>query len=246
MTRPQLTPPTGVLVAIDVAKARNEVLIEVPGSGRRRRLNVLNTRAEHDRLIALLSDLGQPVTCGFEATGNYHRPIAWRLLQAGFAVRLISSVGLARTREALHNGWDKNDPKDAQVMPHMIRIGASQVYHDTWLRALTVWSDHCDRLSRDRWLQLEWAAVAPRAVPRGQEEDLHDGCRPRARGSPRPAALGSCLRSALDLRASPGWDYVPGGPSEPFEYKASDWGYLDGRSVALDYAAPALDQACEA
>ena len=130
MTRPQLTPPAGVLVAIDVAKARNEVLIEVPGSGRRRRLSVLNTRAEHDRLIALLADLGQPVTCGFEATGNYHRPIAWRLLQAGFAVRLISSVGLARTREALHNGWDKNDPKDAQVMLHMIRIGASQVYHD--------------------------------------------------------------------------------------------------------------------
>ncbi|SDA28109.1 Transposase, partial [Methylobacterium sp. UNC378MF] len=130
MTRPQLTPPAGVLVAIDIAKARNEVLIEVPGSGRRRRLSVLNTRAEHDRLIALLSDLGQPVTCGFEATGNYHRPIAWRLLQAGFAVRLVSSVGLARTREALHNGWDKNDPKDAQVMLHMIRIGASQVYHD--------------------------------------------------------------------------------------------------------------------
>lgn len=57
MTRPQLTPPSGVLVAIDVAKARNEVLIEVPGSSRRRRLSVLNTRAEHDRLIALLSDL---------------------------------------------------------------------------------------------------------------------------------------------------------------------------------------------
>lgn len=130
MTRPQLTPPAGVLVAIDFAKARNEVLIEVPGSGRRRRLSALNTRAEHDRLIALLSDLGQPVTCGFEATGNYHRPIAWRLLQAGFAVHMISSVGLARTREALHNGWDKNDPKDAQVMLHMIRIGASQLYHD--------------------------------------------------------------------------------------------------------------------
>lgn len=130
MTRPQLTPPEGILVAIDVAKARNEVLIEVPGSLRHRRLSVLNIRAEHDRLIALLSDLGQPVTCGFEATGNYHRPIACRLLQAGFAVRLISSVALARAREALHNGWDKNDPKDAQVMLHMIRIGASQLYQD--------------------------------------------------------------------------------------------------------------------
>ncbi len=34
MTRPQLTPPAGVLVAIDVGKARNEVLIEVPGTVR--------------------------------------------------------------------------------------------------------------------------------------------------------------------------------------------------------------------
>ena len=53
-----------------------------------------------------------------------------RLLQAGFTVRLISSLALARTREALHNGWDKNDPKDAQVTLHMLRIGATQHYHD--------------------------------------------------------------------------------------------------------------------
>ena len=114
MTRPQLTPPAGFLVALDVAKARNEVLIEVPGLRHLRRLSILNTRAGHDRLIAILSGLGQQVTCGFEATGNFHRPIAWRLLHAGFAVCLISSLALARTREALHNGWDKNDPKDAR------------------------------------------------------------------------------------------------------------------------------------
>ncbi len=130
MTTHQLTPHAGVLVALDIAKTRNEVLLEIPGQRRRRRLTVLNTRAEHDRLIELLLALGQPVTCGFEATGNYHRPIAWRLIQAGFEVRLISSLALARTREALHNSWDKNDPKDAQVILHMLRIGASQHYHD--------------------------------------------------------------------------------------------------------------------
>src|SRR4051795_3160115 len=117
-------------VAIDIGKTRNEVLIEIPGHARRRRLTVLNTRADYDRLIDLLSGLGQPVTCAFEATGNYHRPLAWRLLQAGFTVRLISSLALARTREALHSGWDKNDPKDAQVSLHMLRIGASQHDHD--------------------------------------------------------------------------------------------------------------------
>lgn len=130
MTTRQLTPRSGVLVAIDVAKARNEVLIEVPGQVRRRRLTVANARPEHDRLIDLLSELGQPVTCAFEATGNYHRPLAWRLLQAGFTVHLVSSLALARTREALHNGWDKNDPKDAQVILHMLRIGAVQHYQD--------------------------------------------------------------------------------------------------------------------
>ena len=38
----------------------------------------------------------------------------------------------------------------------------------------------------------------------------------------------------------PDWDYIPGGESEPFEYKASDWGKLNGRLVAVDYSAPAL------
>jgi hypothetical protein len=45
-------------------------------------------------------------------------------------VRLVSSLALARTREALHNGWDKNDPKDAQVILHRLRIGTMQRYHD--------------------------------------------------------------------------------------------------------------------
>ena len=56
MTIQQLTPTQGVLAAIDVAKARNEVLIEIPGHARRRRLTVPNTRAEHDRLVALLTE----------------------------------------------------------------------------------------------------------------------------------------------------------------------------------------------
>jgi transposase len=130
MTTPDSTPAAAVLVAIDIAKVRNEVLIEAPGHKRRRRLLVLNTRAEHDRLIEVLQAYGRPVVCAFEATGNYHRPIAWRLAEAGFEVRLVSSLALARTREALHNSWDKNDPKDAQVILHMLRIQATQVYHD--------------------------------------------------------------------------------------------------------------------
>ncbi|KXF74711.1 transposase [Paramesorhizobium deserti] len=130
MTISNTIPADAVLVAIDIAKVRNEVLIEVPGDKRRRRLQVLNNRAEHDRLIEILQSYGRPIVCGFEATGNYHRPIAWRLAEAVFEVRLVSSLALARTREALHNGWDKNDPKDAQVILHMLRIQATQAYHD--------------------------------------------------------------------------------------------------------------------
>ena len=130
MTSIQPTPAGAALVAVDVAKLRNEVLIELPETRRRRRLTVANRRDEHDRFVAELQALARPVVVGLEPTGHYHRPLAWRLVQAGFDVRLVSSVALARTREALHNGWDKNDPKDAQVILHMLRIGAAKAYHD--------------------------------------------------------------------------------------------------------------------
>jgi hypothetical protein len=123
MTNRDPIPSDAVLVAIDIAKVRNEVLIEASHHKRRLRLSVLNMRCEHDRLIEVLRAYGKPVICAFKATGNYHRPVAWRLIEAGFDVRLVSSVALARAREALYNGWDKNDPRDAQVILHMLRIG---------------------------------------------------------------------------------------------------------------------------
>lgn len=130
MTRMHSTPAGAVLVAIDMSKHRQEVLIERPEGGRRRRLTVMATKADYDGLAEQLAAIGRPIVVGFEATGDYHRTLAHRLLTAGFELRLISSVALARTREALHNGWDKNDPKDAQVILHMLRIGATQRYVD--------------------------------------------------------------------------------------------------------------------
>lgn len=130
MTKRLSTLTDAVLVAIYVSKHRQEVLIERPEGGRRRRLTVMATKPDYDRLADELTAIGRPILVGFEATGNYHRTLAYRLLSAGFDLRLVSSVALARTREALHNGWDKNDPKDAQVILHMLRIGATQVYVD--------------------------------------------------------------------------------------------------------------------
>jgi len=65
-----------------------------------------------------------------------------------------------------------------------------------------------------------------------------------------PFGLVNVMRRAVPLTSAqhlelhrndrfPKWDYMPGGPSSPLEHKASDWGYLDGRLVALDY--PATD-----
>ena len=146
MTKRSSTPADAVLVAIDMSKHRQEVLIERPEGGRRRRMTVMATKFDYDRLAMDLGDIGRPIVVGFEATGNYHRTLAHRLLSAGFELRLISSVALARTREALHNGWDKNDSKDAQVILHMLRIAHAVIktgteYRPFLERADTRWKD---------------------------------------------------------------------------------------------------------
>lgn len=48
------------------------------------------------------------------------------------------------------------------------------------------------------------------------------------------------------IRAFIAWEYVPGEDSCPFEPKASDWGWLEGRKVALDYSTPAWEKDEEA
>lgn len=119
-----------VLVAVDISKHRHEILIATPGKTRRRRLTIQNTLDDFERLSGILAGYGLPVRIGFEATGNYHRALAHHLGRVGFDLKLVSSVALARTREALHNSWDKNDPKDAQVILHMLEMGAVQFFHD--------------------------------------------------------------------------------------------------------------------
>ena len=66
MTVDQSTRREPVLVGIDIAKSRHEVLIEVPGRKRRRRVTMLNTRADFDRLTTLLRDYECPVRVAFE------------------------------------------------------------------------------------------------------------------------------------------------------------------------------------
>jgi transposase len=117
------------LVAIDIAKDWNVVLVQ-ESCGTRRSFKVANRRADHDRLVAFLRSLPGRVIAGLEPTADYHRPLAYRLLAEGIDVVGISSVALARMREARYGTWDKNDPKDAQVILSMMSQDMVQVYYD--------------------------------------------------------------------------------------------------------------------
>ena len=75
MSNVQSTQSPTVLVAIDIAKLRHDVLIEAPGWKRRKRLVLLNTAVEFRRLADYLHSFQMPVHIVFEATGKYHRPL---------------------------------------------------------------------------------------------------------------------------------------------------------------------------
>jgi Transposase len=102
-------------VAIDIAKVHNQVLVEFPG-GRRRPFRMANALADFSKLGVSLAGSGCTCRIAFEATGDYHRPLAYFLQAHGFSLSLVSSIAVARTRDALYNSWDKNDPKDVQVI----------------------------------------------------------------------------------------------------------------------------------
>lgn len=119
-------------VAIDVARYWNAVLVET-AAGQRHRFRMSNSAADMQRLIDFLRGLGGNCRVAMEPTGDYHRPIAHRLLTSGFEVVSISSVAQSRFREAMFNSWDKNDPKDAAVILEMLKQGRTQRYVDPLL-----------------------------------------------------------------------------------------------------------------
>jgi len=93
-------------------------------------MRVSNTAPDIDRLAAYLLTLAPPCVIAFEPTGDYHRALMHRLGQAGFALHQVSSLAVARTRDAMSNSWDKNDPKNAQVILHLLKTGTTQRFVD--------------------------------------------------------------------------------------------------------------------
>jgi transposase len=130
MTKRERSAEQMALVAIDVAKKVNEVLIEIPGRNTRQRFRVANQKSDYCDLATFLHGLNAPVRVAFEPTGMYHRPLAHFLGSEGFEIAMVSSLALARVREARHNSWDKNDPKDAQVILQLMKAGMTIRYYD--------------------------------------------------------------------------------------------------------------------
>jgi len=78
---------TANLAAIDIAKDWNVALVQdIAG----RPIQVANRGADHHCFVQFLRSLNGPVRIGLEPTGDYHRPIAHRLLKEGFQVVSIS------------------------------------------------------------------------------------------------------------------------------------------------------------
>ena len=116
-------------VAIDISKSRHEVLIELP-DGSRKSTSVANSLSDFETFGIYLRSLGHKAEIALEPTGDYHRAFANFLLRQGHHVRFVSSIATHRTREALYNSWDKNDPKDAQVILHLLKGGVTQIFAD--------------------------------------------------------------------------------------------------------------------
>ncbi|PZR57076.1 MAG: IS110 family transposase, partial [Candidatus Meridianibacter frigidus] len=98
------------MVAIDIAKNRHEALVEADGI--RRQVGIRNTLEDFTKFAQELRSHGR-CQVAMEPTGDYHRPLANFLLRQGHEVHFVSSIATCRTREALFNSWDKNDPKIA-------------------------------------------------------------------------------------------------------------------------------------
>lgn len=119
-------------IAIDVSKLKHDVLIEYP-NGSQKKLIINNNLADFNRLLKYITDSKLSAIAGLEASGYYHRAIAYFLLNNSCEVKLISSIATARTREIKYNSLDKNDYKDSKIILHLLKTNATQYYFEPLL-----------------------------------------------------------------------------------------------------------------
>lgn len=95
-----------IWVALDISKLKHDVLIEYP-NGSQKRLIITNDIEGFHKLANILSEINIPIFIGLEATGYHHRAIAHFLLKQKFNIFIISSIAVARTRDAQYNSREK-------------------------------------------------------------------------------------------------------------------------------------------
>jgi len=115
-----------VFVAIDVAKLKHDVFVKLP-NGKNNSFKIANNKLDFDKLSAYLKSLNHEARVALEPTADYHRLIAWHLIQNGCEVHLASSIACARTREAIFNSRDKNDVKDTKVIMYLLESGITDI-----------------------------------------------------------------------------------------------------------------------
>lgn len=82
MTFAHISAKDHVLVAIDIAKAKHAVLMELP-LGQRKRMLLHNKRADFDSFAQYLKSLAAPCLLALEPTADYHRNLAYFLKAQG-------------------------------------------------------------------------------------------------------------------------------------------------------------------
>lgn len=125
-----------LLIAVDVAKTKNVSIAQYP-DGRKRKLEFDNSVSGFQLFKDTFLSHQKDVQVAIEATGDFHRPFAYFAIQQGVEVKLINTLVMSRVREVIHNSWDKNDPKDASVILHMLKNQMTQVYHDPMVNRIS-------------------------------------------------------------------------------------------------------------
>src|SRR5690606_31827507 len=111
----------------DIAKDFNVVMVET-ADGHTRRFRMANSGQDHQRIVELAHSLPQPCRIGFEATGNYHRTLGYRLVAEGLDVCLISSLASARYREIMFNSCNTHAPNGSFSFLQLLEKGIPQKY----------------------------------------------------------------------------------------------------------------------
>ncbi|WP_066923011.1 PcfJ domain-containing protein [Methylobacterium sp. CCH5-D2] len=128
-------------------------------------------------VIVLSANAGQTGRTAAARARAYAGPPMRMLCERGAKLReVMSFYGCAFQLRAL--APSVLHPKRWPVVFHLGRlppstlaqiIPAARTQQDTWLRALTVWSEHCEYRCGNAWFQFDWVARAAREVRRGHE-----------------------------------------------------------------------------